>query len=615
MQLIVCDSIDEFNIIKQKWGKSIETGFLIFTTNSQFYFLHKNMYTMELFESKYITMVEETTEVLRYVNEFLRKIVRKRNYLYEVGYHIEGGGIEQDMADVLNTTRVCMDFFTRYNFKRIYLCCNKKNALIVEVFRELAKWYQLKIKVCSVPATSIDECKHKIESSSGKGIKCLKYIWYMGKGICIYLKLLLMVIVNFQNRFASVQYWDVGKIQLSDAAKHFFWSIDFIKILNKSLTLNNICVHTDEMKERLKKEGMITTDFGKSYIHLLYFCVAVSGYYYNVVRIWYKLKKVRFMKEGADISGIVRHRVWQHILLTVPKAVELDCKAKGYFEKNKFKVIESWLGSNTVCTRIFYYQTRKENTAFYRIHNNGQAPFRRPLLYECEPEMIQIRFFTELERQGEYEWYRKMGWKGQAFLLEGTILPSAEEKQPNPNRVENEKCCILWAPSYPLMGEYMAGAFVKCNEIIIEECAKLDIHLLVKYHWNQEEEMIKKIKEKYRNKANVDFIDRKQPIEEYIEKADIVITTLSTVIFDTIFANRPVVIISEGHMIALNEKLNLQGYSDVEEAVVFIKKLIQDKSMRETVRIKQKESVEAFKRKCKRNVCGEIAGELKKITH
>lgn len=613
MHLIVCDSINELNLIIQKWGKSIKTDFLIFTTNIRFYHLYSHEYKIKLFESKYPVLVEETTLILKEFNEFIRMVIKKKNYVYEVGYSVEGSGIEQNIADILNTTKVCMDFFNQYKFKSIFLCYNKNNALLIEVFREIAKSYRLKIKVCTLSVLKINQLKNRIEYSSGIGIKCFKYIYYLGKGIYTYFKLLLTIVVNFKARFSEVQYWDVGKIQFSNAAKHFFWSIHYIKILNRNLKLNNICIHTDEMKERLLKEGLRTTDFGKSYVYFSYYCVSVVSYYYNIIKIWYKLRLIRVIREEVDISKIIKHRMWQHLLLTVPKVIDLDCKAKGYFEKNKFKIIESMLGGNTSCTRVFYYHTRKEKTVFYRIHNHGRAPITSPLFYECEAEIIQLRFFTEIERQVTYEWYNKMGWKGNALLLEGSILTREEVNKTSTVKEENEKCCILWAPSYPVLGYYIPSIFYKVNEIIVNEFARMDINLLVKYHWNQDESMVKEIKDSYQAKANVKFIDRTQSIEECMKKADIVITTLSTVIFDAILASRPVVIISEGHTIIMNKKLELQEFENVEEAVEFTKKLIHDKNKREMIHAYQKEKMEDFSRRCNKDVCQDIVSELEKF--
>ena len=67
--------------------------------------------------------------------------------------------------------------------------------------------------------------------------------------------------------------------------------------------------------------------------------------------------------------------------------------------------------------------------------------------------------------------------------------------------------------------------------------------LYVKFHPNQQESQIKQLYEQYSDCESIQFVDKKESIYDWIEKADVIITDKSLLVFDSITAGKPVMVL------------------------------------------------------------------------
>ena len=577
MKLLICDNMDEYHILAKRVGKYLsESEFVIGTVQGKFLLQCSKEHPewiCKLMEYNGVNKSSLIISQLKEINHVMGEDINKK-YLFEVDYSVEGSGVAQEIANLVYSTEMCVAFYERYMFDEIFIFCNKNNYLQTEIFREIAAQKHVKLKIVYKNVLSIENIKDRIFISSGRGNKRLKYIFYYFKMFQNFIGLFFSFLICRKFKNKAVKYYDVGRICFTDAIKHYNWNINKIKEYRKKLNLNIICAGTEPgTKKRYINDGFNASQFEESYLELRYIFSELRLYFYWLRKLTKRVRKLQMTYAQLDISNMVYHRMKQHFLLSVPKAIIIDCMAKGFFEKNKYKMIEGCMGGNSIYTRVFYYNTRDNNSIFFRELNYDTYPLEPIYGEEVESNIIALRFFCGHYGGKICDSYIKNGWNGEAVLLESAVGKVKAERKQKPEK----QISILWAPSYPLIGYCSYDAWYEQNEAIIEGLSRIEgINLIVKYHINQDDYSINTFKEKYEN-CRVLFVDKKDAIEKYIREADIVVTNPSTVIYDAMLMNRITIAIMSGSQVALKEKLDFITCMDAKETIEYIVKLIKEK--------------------------------------
>lgn len=578
MKLLLCDNMEELSMLNKYLDGNVGNEFVVGTTRGSFYLQCRKEYPQlicELLEYDKGNKTEFITTQLKKINSAMGEDVWKK-YLFEVHYSIEGSGIPQEVADIVYHTEACVSFYEKYLFDDIYILCNKNNYLLTEIFREIAKQRHISIKVIYDKVLNINDIKDRIFISSSKMTKTLKYIFYYMKLFGKFIRLFGSVWRCRKYRKQPVRYFELGRICFSDAIKHYNWGLGKINAYREQLDLNIICAGTEpETKERFLNAGFNATQFEESYLDFRYIVNEVWLYFRWMKKLTKRVANIQMAFSQLDVSNVVYHRMRQHLLLTVSDAIIIDCRAEGFFNRNKYKIMEGGMGGNNIYTRVFYYHTRQEQTLFFRESNYDAAPLEPIYREEVESNVISLRFLCGRSGRKTYEFYRKSGWRGEAVLLQS---PVGKVKAQRKARVR-ENPLILWAPSYPLEGICTYNKWYEQNVKIIEGLMKIEqIHLLIKYHINQDEYSINTLKEKYESDRVV-FVDKRQAIEKYIEEADIVITNPSTVIYDAMLMNRITIAIINSIQVPLKKELDFITCMDEEETIKLLIGLIENERM------------------------------------
>lgn len=578
MNLFLCDTIEEFNMLSKVQRKNLTNkDVLIGTVESRFYLYCKSNYPnlkCELVEYSGKNKNDIITDYLRGINNIMGDDIEKK-YIFEVDYSIEGSGIAQEIANVVYNTETCMALYEKYKFNKMYIYCNKNNYLIVEILREISKQKNIPIKIIYNHSLSTSNILERIFISSNNRVKRLKYLYYYLRLSRMYLKFLIACFKYDENKSDSIEYYDVGRICFTDAIKHYNWGRKKVEECNKRFKYNIICAGTNkETYNRYLNEGIDVNQFEDRYVNKRYVLKQFIMYFKELSKILKRENRLRILHNKLDISQAIYHRIKQHLLITVPEGIKIDCIAKSYFEKNKYALIEGCMGGNSIYTRVFYYNTRRENTLFFRELNYDTYPIQPKYGQEVEANIIGLRFFCGNYGKEIYESYYKNGWNGESVFLKSSIGSIQDVIKTRPT----ERIKILWAPSYPLIGFYSYSAWYAQNEVFIQEISRQELFdLTIKYHINQDDYSIETLKEKFVN-SRIRFIDKKEPIEKYLLESDIVVTNPSTVIYDAMLKNRVVMAIIEGSQIPLKKGLEFITCKNAIEVIKGIQGLVYDDS-------------------------------------
>ncbi|MBQ6886196.1 MAG: CDP-glycerol glycerophosphotransferase family protein [Lachnospiraceae bacterium] len=521
-------------------------------------------------EHETITPSEKTWKLLDEINNLIKKIIgRERSWVYEAGYHIEGSGLAQNCSDILSGVEIIEQFFEQYDINKVILYPTAENLI-----------------ECMLLEEELSHRKNIKLQRHYEGIK--NYLFNHNYGI-VYLLKCVYAYLNIKKRFWKLwkkakrdvdkkqENYQLGMLHASNSKKSISWKSSILYGLKEELkTYKLLCLNAREAEEYFKKNGIATDNMEEWLTKETVY--KKTREYGKFVKKLLRAKKKDFKScyINMNITQTVRYFIIMHFLWNVPRNIEIDSICYDYFKKNYYAVINSHGDSNFIETRATYMNTRNADTRLFR--QEGLMIFNVPR-YESYCNMISIRFFCNDSKR--YEELMRQGWKGNAYFI-GDIqyIPKFMEQYNGCQKIEKafKEISVLWAPSYVVRGYTTYNTFQENNEKILSCFNENGWKLYVKFHPNQQENQVKKYKKQYENSKNIQFVNKDDSIYEWIEKADIIITDKSLLVFDGITAGKPVMVLCgplHYSLMSIHEK-GVQIYQRIEEMMEELKSIEND---------------------------------------
>lgn len=578
MILINCNCENDFHRIVQKWKINCDIEkIVIATVDAMFFHTMKDKfgYSVELLDVPFDSEKIEALKIIEYLNMAVFDRVNKK-YLYEIGMHIEGSGIEQTVADIIGECEKYSVLLEKYGITEVYVCCDEKNVIDVEVLRLYAKEKHIQLKICYSSKWDLNDWKQFFYCCSSLANRKFKCFYYFCNSFITFLRAFLSGKMFLWKKNLEEHQYECGRIWFSYAIKHYNWGKCKLSVFNHDLSFNVICVDTQkEVKQRFTNSGISAMQLEDAGLCLWSISRAIFSFYIDLVKLHKGLKRLCIDYADMNLAEIVKFRIWQHVLLDVPHAIIVDEYARNYFAHNSYKYIEAWLGSNSIYTRIFHHHTRNANTVFFRVYNDIYS-INYSVSKEVENGMIDVLFIGRNNVYNIDDVYKKNGWNGKCYFLSNTVKNEKSDMEINAYK---EKIKILWAPSYPLRGIFSARLWEQINAELFEGLIDFDAELYVKYHINQDSRNVMEMYQRY-SSVKVHFVGKEQAIEKCLSEVDIVITTPSLVVFDAMKLNKPVFVIRMEGMRGLITELNFLEYKSVGSALDAMETVIVNEAVR-----------------------------------
>ena len=131
----------------------------------------------------------------------------------------------------------------------------------------------------------------------------------------------------------------------------------------------------------------------------------------------------------------------------------------------------------------------------------------------------------------------------------------------------DNKIKVLLAPTCPLIGYSTVKNYLNICTSVLEMLPSEQVTVFFKNHPNIDKELEDEIEQKYSTNKNILFVNKMQGIWEVIQTCDFVITDVSTVIFDTIKAGKPVFCIAgcQDYEFIRHHEGNFKIYRDIDK--------------------------------------------------
>lgn len=530
----------------------IKSDRIIATKNVTLYNELKQKETIYLLEDSYEFKYGEAVAILKNLN----KIVNENTdhpYLYEIGYSIEGAGCEQWVMDALYAAEMIEGIFKQNAIEEVFVCCVNSLDLETRILHSMEQEGKIKLHICYYRGLSLLELKQYIHCNISKFYMALKYCNYLLRGILVFIIGFAKSLYGFGSRRGGMGEYSIGTIWLSDAKPN---NIDLLLELSKNENLCIVCVSAPRAEKFFKEHGLDAVSFNVGRIKAGRLVALIISYYKEIIRLYRICQKQAWSAYGVNIKPLISLFFIQHLMCFIPERIVLDCFAVDFFSRYRFKVMSSWIGSNTAASRIFYMHTRKDKTLFWRIISTDGTPQKSDLMEEVWPDMLAYVYFIGNDREKHEKFYRNFGWNGEAVLFDHTRVAIATEctRDEYTKRFCGEKISVLWAPTYPCRGPYLhESGFVDRNRKMLCLIPSDKLKMYVKYHPCVDKAMVEK---DVRAAKDVVVIDNMQGISGALDMVDVCVTTLSTVIYDCIYNNKPVIILLQAQdPNVLNEKI------------------------------------------------------------
>lgn len=153
-------------------------------------------------------------------------------------------------------------------------------------------------------------------------------------------------------------------------------------------------------------------------------------------------------------------------------------------------------------------------------------------------DVNEVEFAISVKNSYAIERLIERGWNGKVCY---TLPTGWDDIYRDKTRI-TEDYCVLWAPSCPSRGIYNYSNFLYDNEIVGKSLQNNVDNYYIKFHPSLSD----KIEDKIKKSTSIDcghVVNKNEHIEQYINRADIIITTPSAVISDALRLHKLIIVL------------------------------------------------------------------------
>lgn len=555
--LLICSSEKELNMLTKYEPENYYIG----TINYEFYcWCINNRKKVFFLESNAEIPYIKTWNIISKINDVIKQCKLKKEYLYSVSYHIEGG-LPSHIAYILMMIDLFEKIIPQYEIDVLYMVDNKENWKL----NEAAFLYV------------VNRIKYYIKSENGANLDCLYTLqrsYYDSKEHdCILYNEVLEKIRTYEYNYkknikVEKKKYEIGCLYpVQNSEKHFMWTISEVNAYNKEFSVNIICFYNSKDTEKMRSLGY-HVDCIEDYYDRALFKSDINIYLSGIREIYRKLQDNLYVNyKGVNLKYFLCKKTLNYLQRQHIEYVYVDNCMHNYFSKNEYEIIRAWGNSDFWQTKVAYENTKEHNTKYYKIFGNAVY---FPPMYDPDIDEISIRIFPNkyikdimlknVNFHGNVYYLPDIGMQNRYYNREKFIkLKKEDEKN------------ILFAMQEPFLGCCTIQEYFDIGIRIIEILSQnLDVKVFVKNHPNIDEN----IESEFRKKLHINtvyFIDKNMDINEALEKCAVVISPFfSTVIFDAAIKQRPVfgIIYNHNRQIEKQTDLHKEGflcYTDIEK--------------------------------------------------
>ncbi len=471
----------------------------------------------------------DVVDIINSINKMLYdKFDEKERIIWEVAYS-NGCECSIFLEQMLIILKNCF-FLEGRCFSNIYLYCVKDNILVCKIMETI--FPDDKNNIIVRYKNVFDEIYYK----ASKKTSIVSNVYFCLYKIYIFLKLFFSSIhIKKENKK-----YEFGQAMCSDEIRMINWLNELIEQMEGVIQYRILCLKCPKAYKFFKRKN-IPTDFMEQWVCFKILIKKTLEFrrLSNIVKR--KLKQdFNLSFQRVDVTDVIKEYLYYYNTFLMFKRYEDNIICASYFKSNRFNWIEPWCVSTYPETRVFFLNAGNE-TKYSRIYDT--MVYKDELCYEKYPQIFTAAFFSPIGYDC-IKIFEKNKWikNKYYFNIQTTGLYKKWVQAESNEKERDTQIVILWAPSNPLRNVTTLESMIVKTNLVLDEILKRGYRGICKLHPNLSNLSV--IKEELGARIKVDnicFVDNKADISSCIKEADVVITDISTVIFEGISYRKPVI--------------------------------------------------------------------------
>ncbi|MBE5847934.1 MAG: hypothetical protein E7300_09695 [Lachnospiraceae bacterium] len=476
-------------------------------------------------------------DIIKGFNDIIKESGVDETWIFEMGFHIEGG-IQQRFKDLIAYHRYLLQIVQKYSIEVIYYSrrirdieklavrCIKKSGLIRSAvadsfcfksfFSDVIsdRWYFLLVRVHSLFIIRIPE----------------------------YLNLFIRKLKSLKEDCDRVGCAELVFLSDFTNRKHTSWTIRTMQRVQRTIPSAVVTFGENAYKTMYSSAGIEVISAERFFAPSSFFCDWI--YWEKRIRkvVRYMLTHKTFSLSESTLHNWLKRVFYLYLCQDVIIHIARKSILERLFVNTSFNTAFIKGDSNFVFPRMVYYTSAKirgraitllkDDTVSNHIYSSSPPP---------DPYCNIIKgYFIPATLKEFYAQKVKDGFAGQIVLA---VSLDMQEKIKLISSSHNPK--ILWAPSYVLLGDGSRRSFQEMNATVFKIFDSHQYRLYAKFHPGQPLAEVDHFISQYHG-GTITFLDKEEAIETALEGVDIVITTPSTVCFDSLIKGKLLIVLIDG---------------------------------------------------------------------
>lgn len=527
--LIFCSNLKQLNHVK----KNVVGDYIVATAAYDFCEeCSRAKEEIVYLESSELSDYKMIWGILDSITEILRRCKTEKPYLYRVSYHLEGG-FPTTIDMVLQNLKIVENTVRTYKIERLYLVDDKEGWILNEAFflyahargiecrivdenGEMEKPYLFTLRRSKynpvIKQSEFSALAHQDQLKEYRGKKC-------------------MPLNDTELKTVTIGILHEAK----NNGKHRRWTEEDANLYRDHFDVEIISFHRSSDNDYFEEHGISVVCledyfdrelFEKNYEIYLNDCRCIVDQMQSDLCVCFG---------DINLSEYMIRKLINYLERDCLKKLYFDTCSHVFFEKHKYYFISSCGNTNFWQNQIIFANSRQWNTTLFRreVLDGFQFESYEPYANEIELRIYYDKVVNDYNHLKDYH---------------GRIcyLPDFSWLNFDKNAAGQDVCSgkkeikILFAPTYPMTGHSTVKNYFDICTNILDKLPSETSRVFFKNHNNLNEKIRIKIESKYGNKKYVECIDCRKGIWPVMEQCDIVITDVSTVIFDAIKMGKPV---------------------------------------------------------------------------
>ena len=561
--LLFCDNDEELMWLKEHCSGN----YVIATSNFSFYNQIKSDGGVFL-ESNEIIRSEETWQIIEQINKITRESEHvTRTLIYQLSYQLDSG-LPEEIALFLSNLNLIALLTDKYQVQNFYTVDNKANWFMNECIFIYTKSRLLNFYI--------------LDGKNGNRqdyLYTMRYV-YKDSGDKIRNQALrkqelekLKTILNnpVYKKTETEQWCQTGVLYCErDCMKHVTWTKQYVSAIGHDVKI--ISFYHSGDNEKLK-EHVADLDCLEDYFSLKIFRKKYLRFVRDRNIILKNLQqKLKSEYKDIDISLYLLKKVVNYYYREVLGYVYMDSCAEQYFAFHRFNLIRIWGDSNFWQTQICYENTRNDKTKLFRIFVNGVLDEK---LYE--PNQNIIHFFFCPNEQVRNSIINKH-YTGNVYFI-SDVIHGADFYENSVTYHERENGLkVLILPTSIAHGMHTYFEYNLKYPYLLRYLSRLKCTITFKNHASMDEFADRKLKEEFGSYHNITFMDQAESCYDVLACCDLVITDISTIIFDAACFRKPVLCVVDNNQYQLikHHRRGFMIYRSPESVCRYIRNVIEN---------------------------------------